>query len=85
MASTKATVRQSVSLPPELARQVRSIAKNKRQSANRVLVDLIEQGIDAQKRKQQDFFVLAERFRASNDESEIKRLGEELGRMVFGD
>jgi predicted transcriptional regulator len=84
MPSPKTIVRQSVSLPPDVAREVRSIAKTRRQSASRVLVELIEDGIAAQQRKQQDFFALAERFRASEDESEAKRLGDELGRMVFG-
>ncbi len=73
----------SVSLPPDVARQMRSIAKSKQQSANRVFVELIEDGIEAQNRKQPDFFLLAERFRASDDESEVKRLGEELGPHGF--
>ena len=60
------------------------MARTRRLSANRILVELIEAGIEAQKRKQQHFFELAERFRNSNDEQEAKRLGDELGRMVFG-
>jgi hypothetical protein len=85
MPSSKALVRQSVSLPPDIARQVKVIAKNKRQSANRVLVGLIEDGIEAQKRKEEEFFALAERFRATGDEAEAQKLGEELGKMIFGD
>jgi hypothetical protein len=49
-----------------------------------MLVELIEDGMEAHKRKQQQFFDLAERFRAADDPEEVKRLGEELGRMVFG-
>lgn len=78
------TVRQSVSLPESVAAQVRSLAKRRRLSANRMLVELVENGIEAEKRKQREFFELAERFRASTDPKEIKRLGDELGRMVFG-
>jgi hypothetical protein len=78
------TVRQSVSLPSNVAEQVRRIAKSRRLSANRMLVELIENGIEADKRKQQEFFELAERFRASDDPKEVKRLGDQLGRMVFG-
>jgi hypothetical protein len=48
-----------------------------------MLVELIEDGIEAQKRKQQEFFDLAERFRNATDPEEAKRLGDELGRMVF--
>jgi hypothetical protein len=35
-------------------------------------------------RRQQEFFELAERFRNATDPEEAKRLGDELGRMVFG-
>jgi hypothetical protein len=76
-------VRQSVSLPATVAAQVRSMARTRRLSANRMMVELIETGIEAEKRKQQEFFRLAERFRSATDPKEVKRLGEELGRMVF--
>ena len=77
-------IRQSVTLPGNLAKQVRTIAKNKRLSTNRVLVELVEEGIAARKRKEKEFFELAERFRAAKDPAEIERLGNELGRRVFG-
>lgn len=79
------TVRQSVSLPVKVAAQVRSMAKSRRLSSNRMLVELIENGIEANKRKQQEFFELAEHFRRATDPEEAKRLGDKLGRMVFGD
>ncbi len=41
-------------------------------------------GIEAEKRKHQKFFDLAERFRNAIDQKEAKRLGDKLGRMVFG-
>jgi len=78
------TVRQSVSLPVKIAAQVRTLAKNRRLSSNRMLVELIENGIEAEKRKQQEFFELAERFRNATDPKEAERLGDELGRLVFG-
>jgi hypothetical protein len=31
------------------------------------------------------FFELAERFRSTNDPTEVKQLGDELGRFVFGE
>jgi hypothetical protein len=79
------TVRQSVSLPANVAAQVRSLAKARRLSANRMLLELIGNGMEAEKRKQQEFFDLAERFRSATDPEEVKRLGEQMGRMVFGD
>ena len=77
-------VRQSVSLPANLAAQVRTMARARRLSANRLLVELIENGIEAEKRKQQQFLELAERFRGATDPKEVKRLGDEMGRMIFG-
>jgi hypothetical protein len=85
MRSAHKTVRQSVSLPANVAAQVRSLAKTRKLSSNRMLVELIESGVEAEKRKQQEFFKLAERFRSATDPEEAKRLGDELGRMVFGD
>ena len=85
MRTTKKKVRQSLSLPATIAAQVRSLAKSRRLSSNRMLVDLIENGIEAEKRKQQEFTDLAERFRGATDPGEVKRLGDQLGRMVFGD
>ena len=83
MRSTNKIVRQSVSLPVNIAAQVRSLAKTRKLSSNRMLVELIENGIAAEKRKQQEFFELAELFRNATDPEEAKRLGNKLGRMVF--
>ena len=85
MKSQEKSVRQSVSLPAKTASQVRSLAKTRRLSSNRMLVELIENGIEAEKRKQAEFFELAERFRNATDPEDAKRLGDALGRMVFGD
>jgi len=60
------------------------MARSRRLSANRMLVELLENGIEAEKRKQQEFFDLAERFRRATDPEEVKRLGDQLGRMAFG-
>jgi post-segregation antitoxin (ccd killing protein) len=78
------TVRQSVTLPAKVATQVRSMAKTRRLSVNRMLLELIENGIQAEKRKQQEFVALAERFRNESDPAEAKRLGDQLGHMIFG-
>ena len=87
MVSMSATkhVRRSVSLPAPIAKQVGRIAKSERSSDNRVLVELIELGIEARKQKEKAFFELAERFRSASDPDEAKQLGDELGRLVFGE
>ncbi len=84
MPASKKVIRQTVGLPLDTARQVRRIAKQRRLSANRVVVELVEEGIEAQKRKQKEFFDLADRFRAATSPKDAARLGDELGRMVFG-
>ena len=78
-------VRRSVTLPVDVAQQVDSLAKQRRLSDNRVLLELIEQGIEARREKERAFFELAERFRAASDPEQVKRLGDELGRFVFGE
>ena len=67
-----------------VAKQVRGMAKRRRLSASRMVVELVEEGIEAQKQKEKGFFELAERFRAATDPKEVERLGERLGKMVFG-
>ena len=84
VSTTSKSVRQSISLPAKIAAQVRTLAKTRRLSSSRMLVELIENGIEAEKRKQQEFFELAEKFREAADPEEAKKLGDKLGRMVFG-
>jgi hypothetical protein len=83
MASTK-QVRRSVTLPTRLAEQVERIARKRRLSDNRVLVELVEQGLEAQREKEKAFFAVAERFRAAADPEEVKQPGDEMGRLIFG-
>jgi predicted DNA-binding ribbon-helix-helix protein len=78
-------VRRSVTLPPKIARQVEALARQRDLSDNRVLVELIEQGIEAQQQKEKSFFQLAERFRAASDPEQVRQLGDQLGRFVFGE
>ena len=77
-------VRQSVSHPPRLAKQVGSMAKRRSLSKNRMMVELINNGMKAEKRKEEEFLALAKRFRNEQDPEVAGRLGDQLGRMVFG-
>ena len=79
------SVRQSVSLPSAVARRVQAMAKRRRTSANRVIVDLIESGLEAREREKAAFFDLAERLAQTSDRTEQQRLKEELARMTFGE
>jgi hypothetical protein len=83
--TVSARVRRSVTLPAPVAKQLERIANRRRLSDNRVLLELIDLGIEASKQKEKAFFELADRFRASEYPDEVKRLENELGRFVFGE
>ena len=82
--TSRKTVRQSVTLPGSLARRVQSIAKSRRTSASRVLVELVETGLAAADREKQHFLDVAERLAQSDDPAEQERLKDELARLTFG-
>ena len=85
MATAEKFVRQSVSLPGRVARRVRAIAKARRTSANRVLVDLIETGIESGEAERRRFLDLTRRYKESSEPAESERLREDLARMIFGE
>ena len=85
VAEAERSVRQSVSIPTGLAKRVRALAKTRKASANRVLVDLIEAGLQSKDAEKERFFSLVNRLTESRDASERQRLKEELARMTFGD
>ena len=85
MVANEKAVRQSVSLPARLARRVRTLAKTRKDSINRVLVELIETGIESKSAEKSKFFELADRLAATSDPVQRKRIKEELARMTFGD
>lgn len=85
MTTAEKPLRQSVSLPSRLARRVRTLAKNQHTSTNRVLVGLIESGIESKEAEKSKFFELADHLSASSDPAERKRIKDELARMTFGE
>ena len=85
MSIAEKLVRQSVSLPARVARQVKSLAKTSNTSANRIIVDLIESGIEAREQERKRFFELADRLAHSRNAEDQKRLKEELARLTFGE
>ena len=78
-------VRRSVSLPPRIARRLKALARTKKISTNRVVVDLIEAGLEAQEREKERFFELADRLADASDPDERRRLKKELACMTFGE
>ena len=85
MAITEKGVRQSVTLPARVARRVKSLAKTSSTSANRIIVELIESGIEAKQQERKRFIELADRLARSRDAEEQTRLKEELAVMTFGE
>jgi predicted DNA-binding protein len=85
MATVDKPIRQSVSLPARLARRVRTLARNRKTSTNRVLVELIETGIESKEAEKLRFFELADQLTATSDPAERKRIKEILARMTFGE
>ena len=77
-------VRQSVSLPARLARRVRTLAKNRKTSTNRVLVELIELGIESKELEKSKFLELADQLSAASDPMERKRIKDTLADMTVG-
>jgi hypothetical protein len=63
---------------------VRTIAKNRKTSTNRVLVELIEKGIESKEAEKSKFFELgADQLSAAPDPIERSRIKEILARMTF--
>jgi len=66
-----------VSRCPRELRKVQTLAKVRRTSANRALVELIESGLESKEAEKRRFFELSEKLAASTDG--------ELRRMTFGE
>ena len=85
MAQPEKALRQSVTLPSPIARRVRALAKHENRSSSRVIVDLIEAGLDAREQEKKTFYELADRLANSSDIAEQKRLKRELARLTYGE
>ena len=85
MAQPEKALRQSVTLPSPIARRVRALAKRENRSSSRVIVDLIEAGLDAREQEKKIFYELADRLANSSDVSEQKQLKRELARLTYGE
>jgi predicted DNA-binding protein len=85
MATTEKSMRQSVSLPAPIAKRVKTLAKNQKTSTNRVLVELIETGLESKEAEKRRFFALADRLSISTDEKERESIKKELAKLTFGE
>jgi hypothetical protein len=67
-----------------MSERIDAIAASRHVSANRAIVDLLDDAIAAYDQRRKAFLELADRFQKSKDPAESKRLREELARMTFG-
>jgi hypothetical protein len=82
MATLENPIRQSVSLPARIAKRVMALADTKKTSASRILVDLIETGLQAKESRHKRFLELTDRLSETTDPGERKRIQEELACMT---
>lgn len=68
-----------IELPAETADRVRALVHAQHTSEDRVLMDLIESGLEAKR-----YAELVDRLALSNDPAERKQLKEELALLTFG-
>jgi len=77
----KQSVRQSVSLPSRIASRVRALAETRHTTASRVLVDLIETGLQTKQAQHERFFEITDQLAEAKDPPERQRLQAELARI----
>jgi hypothetical protein len=79
-----ASVRQSVTIPAQLAREVRRVAKERNVTMSRALVTLAERGVEAEAAARAKLTTAYEKFMAERDPARKNEVGEDLIRAIFG-
>ena len=79
-----ASVRQSVTIPAQLAREVRRVAKERNVTMSRALVTLAERGVEAEAAARATLTAAYEKFMAEGDPDRKSEAGEDLIRAIFG-
>jgi hypothetical protein len=77
-------VRQSVTIPAQLAREVRRVAKERNVTISRALVTLAERGVEAEAEARAKLTAAYEQFMAEADPARKSEVGEDLIRAIFG-
>jgi predicted transcriptional regulator len=78
-------VRRTIILPEETAAKVKGLARSTNKSEGRILVELIQSGLEAREAQRRAFVELTDRLGRTSDEQEQQRIKQELERMTFGD
>lgn len=78
-------VRRTIILPEETATKVKGLARSTNKSEGKILVELIQSGLDAREAQRRAFAELTDRLGRTSDKREQQRIKQELERMTFGD
>jgi hypothetical protein len=78
------SVRQSVTLPAKLAVEVRRVAKERRLTTSRALVELAQRGIEAEAEAKEKLNAAYRRFMSEGDPERKAEAGKDLIRAIFG-
>jgi hypothetical protein len=81
---TAASVRQSVTIPAELAIEVERVARKKHLTMSRALVMLAQRGVDAEVAARQNLNATYRRFMSEADPQRKNEAGKDLIRAIFG-
>ena len=79
-----ASIRQSVTMPAVLAREVRRVAKERKVTMSRALVTLAERGVEAEAAARARLTTAYDQFMAEGDPAKKSEVGEDLIRSIFG-
>lgn len=81
---TSRSVRQSVTIPASLAREVKRVAKERKVTMSRALVTLAEQGVEAEAAERARLAAAYEQFMSAEDPAKRNEVGQELIQAIFG-
>lgn len=79
-----ASIRQSVTIPAQLAEAVRRVAKQRRLTMSRALVELAQRGVEAEADAHKNLKATYRRFISEADPERKAEAGKDLIRAVFG-
>jgi hypothetical protein len=82
--NAKKSVRQSVTIPAAVAREVRRVAKERHLAMSRALVVLAERGIQAENEAREQLRTAYDRFVSEQDPICKKDASKDLIRSIFG-
>jgi hypothetical protein len=78
------SLRVSVPVTTEMLHEIEARAERAGVSRSAFLARLLTYGLEAEQQKRDQFFKKIRHYRECDDPSEVERLGNEIGEMIFG-